>query len=111
MDEHKASAQKDGQPRPVSRHFKNDGHSHRHMQFSLLEWSTPKFEASMTAKRRRIELDLQITLSSANWHQPICVILHGYYLDNFALNCPSSLFLKYFLSYRVRKEISAAVAA
>ena len=54
--EHKASAQKDGQSTPVSCHFKNDAHSHRHMQFSLLEWCTPKFEASMTAKRRRIEL-------------------------------------------------------
>ena len=56
MNEHKASAQKDGQVTPVSCHFKNDGHSHKHLQFTLLEWCTPKFEASNTSKRRRTEL-------------------------------------------------------
>ena len=41
--EHKASFQKDGQIIPVSHHFNNDGHNHRHMQFPVLEWCTPKF--------------------------------------------------------------------
>ena len=54
--EHKTSVLKDGQITPVSRHFKNDGHSHRHMQFSVLEWCTPKFDSDSTSKRRRIEL-------------------------------------------------------
>ena len=56
MYEHKASVLKDGQITPVSRHFKNDGHSHRHVQFSVLEWCTPKFDSDSTSKRRRIEL-------------------------------------------------------
>ena len=41
MYEHKASVQKDGQPTPVSCHFNNDGHSHKHMQLTVLEWGTP----------------------------------------------------------------------
>ena len=53
MYEHKSSVQKEG---PVSRHFKNDGHNHKHMQFSVLEWCTPKFESESTSKRRHIEL-------------------------------------------------------
>ena len=57
MYEHKASVLKDGPITPVSRHFKNDGHSHKHMQFSVLEWCTPKFESDNTnTRRRRIEL-------------------------------------------------------
>ena len=56
MYEHKSSAQKDGQITPVSRHFKSDGHSHKHMQFTVLEWCTPKFESSNTSRRRRTEL-------------------------------------------------------
>ena len=31
-------------------------------------------------------LDIQITLSGPNWHQPICVNIYGYYLDCIALN-------------------------
>ena len=64
MYDDKASVQKDGQPTPISRHFKNDGHSHKHMQVIVLEWCTPKFEASMTAKRRRIELSWIFRLHS-----------------------------------------------
>ena len=56
MYEHKSSVIKDGQITPASRHFKNDGHSHKHMQFSVLEWCTPKFESDSTSKRRCIEL-------------------------------------------------------
>ena len=52
MYEHKSSAQKEGQCTPVSRDFKNNGHSHKHMQFSVLEWCTPKFESESTSKRR-----------------------------------------------------------
>ena len=50
MYEHKASVLKDGQITPVSRHFKIDGHSHKHMQFSVLEWCTPKFDSDSTSK-------------------------------------------------------------
>ena len=64
MYEHKASVQKDGQPTPVSCHFNNDGHSHKHMQFTVLEWCTPKFDTSMTANRRRIELSWIFKLHS-----------------------------------------------
>ena len=53
MYEHKATVLKDGQETPVSRHFKSEGHNHKHMQFTLLEWCTPKFEMCMTSKRRR----------------------------------------------------------
>ena len=56
MYEHKASVLKDGQITHVSRSFKNDGHSHKHMQFSVLEWCAPKFESDSTSKRRRIQL-------------------------------------------------------
>ena len=54
MYEHKASVLKDGQITPVSHHFKNDGHSHKHMQVSVLEWCTPKFDSDTTFKRRQI---------------------------------------------------------
>ena len=64
MYEHKATVQKDGQETPVSRHFKSEGHNHKHMQFTLLEWCTPKFETSMTSKRRRIELSWIFRLHS-----------------------------------------------
>ena len=66
MYEQKASVLKDGQPTPVSRHFNNDGHSHKHMQFTVLEWCTPKFDTSMTANRRRIELSWIFKLDWAN---------------------------------------------
>ena len=56
MYEHKASVQRDGQITPVSLHFKSEGHTHKDMKFSVLEWCTPKFEASNTARRRRLEL-------------------------------------------------------
>ena len=56
MYEHRSSVLKDGLSTPVSCHFKNDGHSHKHMQFSVLEWCTPKVESDSTSKRRRIEL-------------------------------------------------------
>ena len=36
MYEHKSSVIKDGQITPASHHFKNDGHSHKCMQFSVL---------------------------------------------------------------------------
>ena len=49
---------------PVSRHFTSDGHNHKNMQFSVLEWCTPKFEASNTSKRRRIELSWIFKLHS-----------------------------------------------
>ena len=64
MYEHKGSILKDGQPTPVSRHFKNDGHSHRNMQFSVLEWCTPKFDPSNTARRRRTEFSWIFKLHS-----------------------------------------------
>ena len=50
MYEYKATVLKDGQETPVSRHFKSEGHNHEHMQFTLLEWCTPKFETCMTSK-------------------------------------------------------------
>ena len=57
MYEHKSSVSKDGKkPTPVSRHFSSDGHSQKHMQFSVLEWCTPKFESDSTSIRRHIEL-------------------------------------------------------
>ena len=56
MYEHKVSVQKDGQITPVSRHFKSNGHSHKDMKFAVLEWCTPKFDPSNTARRRRLEL-------------------------------------------------------
>ena len=56
MYEHKASVQRDGQITPVSRHFKSEGHTHNDMKFSVLEWCTPKFEVSNTARCRRLEL-------------------------------------------------------
>ena len=57
MYEHKSSVSKDGKkPTPVSRHFSSDGHSQKHMQFSVLEWCTPKFESDSTSLRRHIEL-------------------------------------------------------
>ena len=50
MYEHKASARKDGQITPVSRHFKREGHNHKDMVFSVLEWCTSKFESTNTAR-------------------------------------------------------------
>ena len=56
MYEHKASVQKDGQITSVSRNCKSDGHNHKDTKFSVLEWCTPKFDASNTARHRRLEL-------------------------------------------------------
>ena len=68
MYEHKSSVSKDGKkPTPVSRHFSSDGHSQKHMQFSVLEWCTPKFESDSTSIRTH------------HWHQPICLRFYGYY--------------------------------
>ena len=65
MYEHRHSVQKaDTIDTPVSRHFTSDGHNHKNMQFSVLEWCTPKFEASNTSKRRRIELSWMFKLHS-----------------------------------------------
>ena len=44
MYEHKFSVQKEGQITPVSHHFKREGHNHKDMLFSVLEWCTPKFK-------------------------------------------------------------------
>ena len=94
MYEHRSTVLKDGPSTPVSRHFKNDGHSHRQMQFSVLEWCTPKFESDSTSKRRCIELCWIFKLhSSPNWHQPICVNIYGYYPDCIALSSHPFLFL------------------
>ena len=41
MYEYKFSVQK-GQITPVSRHFKSEGHNHKYMLFSVLDWCTPK---------------------------------------------------------------------
>ena len=62
--EHKASVQKDGQSTPVSHHFKSDGHSHMDMKFIVLEWCTPKFDSSNTARCRRLELSWIFRLHS-----------------------------------------------
>ena len=98
MYEHKSSVLKDGLSTPVSRHFKNDGHSHKHMQFSVLECCTPKFESDSTSKRRRTELCWIFKLHSLaptgiNPFVPICVKIYGYYPDCIALSSHPSLFL------------------
>ena len=62
MYEHKASVQKDGQITPVSHHFKSDVHNHKDMKFSVLERCTPKFNASNTARCRRLELSWIVKL-------------------------------------------------
>ena len=56
MYEHKFSVQNDGQVTPVSCHVKSEGHNHRDMLFSVLEWCTPRFEHTSTSRRRRLEL-------------------------------------------------------
>ena len=55
--EHKLSAnkQKDNRTTPVSKHFTGKGHSVRNMQFSILEWCTPKYTTPKHAHRRRHE--------------------------------------------------------
>ena len=52
--EHKFSVQK-GQITPVFRHFKSEGHNHKDMLFSALEWCTSKFEYTCTSRCRRLE--------------------------------------------------------
>ena len=64
MYEHKHTVQKNGQDTPVSRHFKSDGHNHKHMQFSVQKWCTPKFDGTKTSKRRRIDLSWIFKLHS-----------------------------------------------
>ena len=39
-----------GQIKPVSHHFKNDGHSHKRMQFSMLEGCTPNLNQTALTK-------------------------------------------------------------
>ena len=64
MYEHKVSVQKDGQSTPVSCQFKSDGHIHTDIKFTVLEWCTPKFDSSNTARRRRLELSWIFRLHS-----------------------------------------------
>ena len=93
MYEHKASVLKDGLITPVSRHFKNDGHSHKHMQFSVLQWCTPKFDIDSTSKRRRIELCWIFKLHSlAPIGFKICMNIYSYHLDCNALSSLPSFF-------------------
>ena len=71
---HKSSVQIDGLITPVSRHFKSEGHNHRYMVFSVLEWCTPKFEHTCTSRHRSLSWHgYSNTLSSPYWHQPICL--------------------------------------
>ena len=56
MYKHKFSVQKEGQITPVSRHFKSEGHNHKDMMFSVIEWCTSRFEPTCTSKCRRLEL-------------------------------------------------------
>ena len=55
--EHKLSVQKpkDSRITPVSKHFTGKGHSVRNMQFTILEWCTPKYKTPTQAHRRRRE--------------------------------------------------------
>ena len=46
---------KDSRITPVSKHFTGKGHSVRNMQFTILEWSTPKYKNPTQAHRRRRE--------------------------------------------------------
>ena len=41
---------------PVSRHFTQTNHKATHMEFSVLEWCTPKFGFNETGLRRRHEV-------------------------------------------------------
>ena len=56
MYKHKFSVQKEGQITLVYRHFKSEGHNHKDMMFSVIEWGTPQFEPTCTSKHRRLEL-------------------------------------------------------
>ena len=66
----------------ASRHSKNDGHNHRYMHvvpcarvvYTII-WGIQYSQAHVNW----VGLDTQITHSGPNWHQPICVILYGYY--------------------------------
>ena len=55
--EHKLSVKKpkDNRVTPVSKHFTGTGHSIRDMQFTILEWCTPKYRTPKQAHRRRRE--------------------------------------------------------
>ena len=55
--EHKLSVNKpkDSRVSPVSKHFTGKGHSAKDMQFSILEWCTPKYNTPSTTHRRRRE--------------------------------------------------------
>ena len=55
--EHRLSVNKpkDNRVTPVSKHFTGKSHSIKDMQFSILEWCTPKYNTPSTAHRRRRE--------------------------------------------------------
>ena len=55
--EHRLSVNKpkDNRVTPVSKHFTGTNHSIKDMQFSILEWCTPKYNTPSTAHRRRRE--------------------------------------------------------
>ena len=57
MYEHKLSVTKpkDSRITPVSKHFTGKGHSVRNMQFSILEWCSPKYNTPKQVHRRRCE--------------------------------------------------------
>ena len=55
--EHKLSVKKpkDNRVTPVSKHFTGTGYSIKDMQFTILEWCTPKYRTPKQAHRRRHE--------------------------------------------------------
>ena len=55
--EHKLSVKKpkDNRVTPVSKHFTGTGHSIKDMQFTILEWCTPKYRTPKQAHMRRHE--------------------------------------------------------
>ena len=53
--EHKLSVSKDSRITPVSKHFTEQGHSVRNMQFSILEWCSPKYNTPKQVHRKRHE--------------------------------------------------------
>ena len=55
--EHKLSVNKlkDSRMTPVSKLFTEKGHSVKDMQYSILEWYTPKYNTPSTVHRRRRE--------------------------------------------------------
>ena len=57
MYEHRLSVNKpkDNRVTPVSKYFTGTNHSIKDMQFSILDWCTPKYNTPSTAHRRRRE--------------------------------------------------------